>query len=169
MSPEQARGESSTGGRRASFGVVLYEMATGREPFGRRTSALVFDAILNQPRASHRRSTRRSAELEHIILKALEKDRDLRYQTAAELRADLKRLRRETAPKITTARRPCRGARWRRGVGPWRPDCCRRRGPRVDALARAPARTIDSVAVLPFIGVGATGDAEYCRTASPKA
>jgi eukaryotic-like serine/threonine-protein kinase len=108
MSPEQARGEALD--RRSdlfSFGVVLYEMATGREPFTGRTHALIFDAILRQtPERAGAINPRVPAELDHIIYKALEKDRELRYQTAAELRADLRRLKRESDAARTTSVRP---------------------------------------------------------------
>jgi TolB-like protein/Flp pilus assembly protein TadD len=98
MSPEQARGEDLDARTDLfSFGVVLYEMATGVQPFQAGSVALTFVAILqNAPVAASRARPEVSAELERIINKALEKSRDLRYQNASDLRADLKRLRRDT-------------------------------------------------------------------------
>jgi serine/threonine protein kinase len=98
MSPEQARGEELDARSDIfSFDAVLYEMATGRPAFPGKTSALVFKAILDvTPPAIAQTNAILPSRLDEIITKALEKDRDLRYQSAADLRTDLKRLRRDS-------------------------------------------------------------------------
>jgi serine/threonine protein kinase/Tol biopolymer transport system component len=97
MSPEQARGEElDARSDLFSLGAVLYQLVTGKHPFPGSTSAVIFDNILhNAPVAPVSLNPSAPAELERILNKMLEKDRDFRYQVAAELRADLKRLQRE--------------------------------------------------------------------------
>ncbi|TDI45391.1 MAG: protein kinase [Acidobacteria bacterium] len=155
MSPEQVRGETIDGRTDIfSLGTVLYEMATGAAPFEGATAGLVYDAILNRTPASPRSiNLNVPADLERIVQKALEKDRENRYQKAQELVVDLRRLKRDTGsvpesyPKVTTTGK-------RRRV--WAPVVAA--AAILVAIAatilslRPPATsgTIDSLAVLPF-------------------
>jgi len=171
MSPEQARGEELDARTDLfSFGVVLYEVATGKIPFHGNTSAVIFNAILSKaPTPPTRLNPELPPKLEEIINKALEKDRKLRCQSAAELRADLSRLKRDadsghSVVSVPTAETPSR-SRWRgrlvvaiaavlvvavlAGAG-WFYKSAGRGG-----------ETIDSVAVLPFVNAGGDPNAEY--------
>jgi len=172
VSPEQARGEElDARSDLFSFGAVLYEMATGRQAFDGSTSAVIYNAILSQNlTAPSQLNAAIPAQLEEIIGKALEKDREVRYQHAADMRADLKRLRRDTESgrfttgTITTRFTPAAPAPRRKFPG-WAIYAA-------IALAAAIAATafflferntgaIDSIAVLPFVNANPDPNTEY--------
>ena len=121
MSPEQARGEELDARTDLfSFGVVLYEMATGRMAFPGNSAAVIHDGILNRtPLPASQANRGLPPKLDEIIGKALEKDRKLRYQSAAEIHTDLQRLKRDTdSARISPVQLPMRQRRWSRWLIP---------------------------------------------------
>lgn len=186
MSPEQARGEEMDGRTDLfSLGVVLYEMATGRPPFDGSTAAVIFSEILGkQPPAPSQVEPGVPAAVEALILRALEKDRELRYQSAADLKADLKRMGRDSSsagvPAESSARRPVDA---RRRGGPWLLvatlgallvalvlwQWLGRRSSEVPTGANEQPVTsaLPTVVVLPFQNLGADSSLDYLRVAVP--
>src|SRR5437016_2467334 len=170
MSPEQARGEELDARTDLfSFGVVLYEMATGRLPFQGNTSAVIFNAILSKaPAPPTRLNPELPPKLEEIINKALEKDRKLRYQSGADLRTDLARLKRDTDSGRSVVGSPSAEATpqpWRRSKAVLGVSAI------VSVIVlvgagwfygfRGRGETIDSIAVLPFVNTSGNPDTEY--------
>jgi len=163
MSPEQARGkELDARTDLFSFGAVLFEMATGRQAFSGATSAVIFNHILEHaPASAVHLNPELQPRFDEVIGKALEKDREVRYQSAAELRADLKRLKRDgesgrQAAVETMGMKTSRRMLWASAAGA------------VVAILAAlqyfllPHRQlIDSLAVLPFVNAGGDPNAEY--------
>ena len=177
MSPEQVRGEEiDARSDLFSFGAVLYEMATGRCAFSANTSGLTFDAILNrEPLQADEVNSEIPVRVLEIIDRALEKDRLLRYQSAADLRADLTRVKRDTDSGRVAAEPGLRrfrrspgarieketGSRTRRSVAAISLTLLALAIAAIAYLGRPAAPDIDSIAVLPFEYAGSAPDGTY--------
>jgi serine/threonine protein kinase/tetratricopeptide (TPR) repeat protein len=172
MSPEQARGEDLDARTDLfSFGVVLYEMATGKLPFPGATSAVIFHAILSQDATAPRQlNPQLPPKLEEVIHKALEKERKLRFQSAADMRADLARLKRDTdtsrsavaaPPAAQSQPRPWWRSKSAVGIAVILLLAAVAAGGWVYNSRTSGGETIGSVAVLPFVNASADPNAEY--------
>ncbi len=166
MSPEQVRARALDGRTDLfSFGIVLYEMATGRLPFQGASSGLITEAILHRdPVAPIRLNPDIPVALQEVIHRALEKDRDLRYQHAADIRAELQRLKRDTDSSRRAAQEDTESGLVP-SAGRLSSDSSKRtRASSAHSAALRPQRVskiIDSLAVLPFENAGAEPDHEY--------
>jgi non-specific serine/threonine protein kinase len=151
MSPEQVRGEEVDSRTDLfSLGIVLYEAATGRQAFSGTTSGLIFEAILNRtPSSPVRLNPDLPPKLEEIINKALEKDRTLRYQNAADIRTDLQRLRRDIGPLHSVS--PAAGVR----------SSARPMESREKSSTGKQTKSIDSLAILPLENASGDPETEY--------
>jgi TolB-like protein len=149
-----------------SFGAVLYEIATGTLPFRGDSSGVIFDSILNRaPVSPVRLNPDLPSELEHVINKALEKDRNLRYQHAADMRTDLQRLKRDTeSTRIAAVQGSPQKALKRRNLWVVVSACVIAIGAAVVStwyLRSGTTSQIDSLAVLPFSNVSGDADSDY--------
>jgi serine/threonine protein kinase/tetratricopeptide (TPR) repeat protein len=169
MSPEQVAGKDLDARTDLfSFGAVLYEMATGRQAFSGKTSGIIFHSILDKnPLPASRLNPELPQRLEEVIAKALEKDREVRYQHAADIRADLKRLKRDTSSGTVSAPVVRQAVPWWREKRTWIASAAVLLlliGVLVTRYSfRTQRHTIGSVAVLPFSGLSADPNAEFLQ------
>jgi serine/threonine protein kinase/tetratricopeptide (TPR) repeat protein len=168
MSPEQVAGKDLDSRTDLfSFGAVLYEMATGRQAFSGNTSGVIFHSILEKnPPSISRLNPELPSRLEEVIIKTLEKDREVRYQHAADIRADLKRLKRDTSSGTASA--PLVGkAPWWRTRPAWTAGAIALLAISAFVGTRYGFRTqqlsIGSVAVLPFSGLSSDPNTEFLQ------